>query len=1510
MSEAIPSSRRLRCCARTFAFAIIIFASCYFSQAQSMGVSQDRGSQPDRDHTKERDAWFYRGRVVRGLPSAESRRRAIQQKLRLRARALSAEVNASPQVSLSQGSWTSLGPVPLASDASGNGTQDYHQVSGRVTAVAVDPADPSGNTIYIGGAQSGIWKSTNAATPSPNSVLWTPITDNQATLSIGAIAIQPGNNDLNKSVILAATGEANNSSDSYFGLGILRSADGGSSWTLIPSANEGALSFSGLGGARMAFSTAVGQTGTVVAAMATSSEAYVDGKGTSSTKPGLYTSVDAGQSWTYDVLSDPGGATDAVSATSVAYNNVAGRFFAAVRFHGFYSSQDGVNWIRLPNQPGGALVSTVACPANSASNAYACPIYRAEIAVVPGRNEMYAWYVYLAASGAVVDGGIWQSLDGGTSWNAISDAGITNCGDGRGCGVEQGTYNLELLAMPDGMATDLYAGAVNLYKCAITSRNPTCAATPFLNITHVYGCSPVAAPSHVHPGQHALAGAIPASGTDSGNALLYFANDGGVYRALDGYSGLTSGSCTGVNQFDDLNQNLGSMAQFVSFSQHPTDPNILFGGTQGNGSPATAQAMTSRSWGNVLGGDGGYTAMDTVLPLNFYASNPDVPPEGLGVQLCPNGVSCNNSNFDFVVTSSALDGDDGAFFFPYILDPGSSAMLVGTCRVWRGPRTGGAFTAVSPNFDTLGSGTCSGSEVNQVRAPAAAGTIDGNGSQTIYATTSGLGPIDGPLSSPAGGRVWVTTNATAGPPSFSDVTENGPQGNINPNQFPVSSVAIDPGYISGRVAYVAVMGFTGGAGHVWKTTDAGITWTDFTANLPDSPVNAVVVYSAQVFVGTDVGVFASPTSAPSWTELGPSPSSNQAGFLPNVPVTALAVFNHGGQQLLRASTYGRGIWQFNLVITPDFQFSVANTPLTAFVGQVASFTGTITAVNGYGSSVTLSCVAGTTAPPSTCTPSPATLTPGNQTPFTVAVGGAAGDYSFNVKATGFDGAHVTHSVAVSLHLLNFGMTSPSPASITAARGSSSSPVNFQVTAAGSFNQSVTVSCNSNVPSATCNLTPGSTVSPRQGSPVNMTASVAVPPGTIAGTYPVTLQATTSGTSTSVSTSFNLVVTANPDFSLSETGTFPEVNAGSTGTKETISIASLDSFAGTVTLSCPTTYGAGSCSISPALVSSFPATATLTINGTSFAAGAYTLNISGTSGSTVHTLPVAFKVGDYTVSGTQTLPATPGSRATANLQIASVYSYTGGINAPCDVSSLSGAMCALSPANPVQVSAGGTANLTAAINVPNGAASGAYSVKINTQDTTGAPSHSANVTLTVAQDFLVTSSTPSQTVTAGQTSGPYALRVQPVGSSFASPVTLACTSGLPAGAQCVFNPPTPVTPGDSGVDLVMNISTKAYRTNSYSSFRRGIGLPALWLGGSLLAISIAAPRNAKRRRRFWGFVFCCWLVMLLTSCAGVSNGGGGGGTPPPPVTYHIVVTGTSPGTPTEAGQSATVALVVN
>jgi hypothetical protein len=574
------------------------------SSVAQVGVPQSAAQRQRNDAA--RKGWQLAGHRIPGANSAALRHRALQQRIQMRvARALSTSTSGI------SGAWVSLGPLPLTSDASGIGLQDYNWVSGRATTVAIDPNDPSGNTVYAGGAYGGVWKSTNAGTlsPIPVAVNWVPLTDDQATLAIGAIAIQPqlANPDAAKSVVLAGTGETNSSGDSYYRLGILRSANGGQTWTLIPQDSTGTHSFAGLGFSQIAFSTT--NPNLVVAAAGSAGEGIVEGlENPLTTNRGLYYSTDAGVNWQAANVNDAGVSITPASVTSVAYNAAAARFFASIRFHGFYASTDGTNWTRLANQPGSGLIGA-SCPTQGTLPS-GCPIYRGEIAVVPnhtgpfGLGEMYAWYV--DANDA--DQKIWQSLNGGASWTQINDSGITNCGDfSGGCGTVQGGYNLALAAVPNGSATDLYAGATNLYKCTLTVIFPTCSGlgtNSFMNLTHVYGCSDIA---RVHPGQHAIDFVV-----GNGTALLYFANNGGIYRALDGYSGMTTGTCGLSNQFDSLNATLGPMSQFVSISESASDPSLLFGATQDNGAPATAFAQSSGAWANVNGGDNGFYCCEPV----------------------------------------------------------------------------------------------------------------------------------------------------------------------------------------------------------------------------------------------------------------------------------------------------------------------------------------------------------------------------------------------------------------------------------------------------------------------------------------------------------------------------------------------------------------------------------------------------------------------------------------------------------------------------------------------------------------------------------------------------------------------------------------------------------------------------------------------------------------------------------------------------------------------------------
>ncbi len=1060
--------------------------------------------------------------------------------------------------------------------------QDYNWVSGRATAVAIDPADTSGNTVFLGGAGGGLWKATNAGSQSPNpaSVVWQPLIDDQPTLAVGTITLQPVSVGHASNVILVGTGETNSSSDSYYGLGILRSSDGGSTWTLIQSALTG-QSFAGIGFSKIAFSTA--NPNLAVAATAGDNGLYVglEQDGNSAAR-GLYFSQDGGVTWNRCILSD--GAVPS-SATTVIYNpaqGATGTFYAFIQRHGLYSSTDGQNFTRISTQPTPGL-ALANCPAGS--NAGTCMLYRGELAVVPGRNEMYSWIVDVQpdefGNPVAADQGIWRSMNGGTSWTEIPDNGITNCGDSAfgpesGCGVEEGWYNLALAAIPNGSAaTDVYAGAVNLYKCTLTG-GTTCAQSDWLNLTHVYGCNPgpLGALAHVHPNQHGMAFALV-----GGTAPGYFAHDGGISRTLDGYAGLTTGSCAGTNQFDSLSQTLGSLTEFVSFSVDPTHADILLGGTRNNGSPKTGTATSGGSWQNALGGDGGFTAINPANPSEWFAENPY-----LTIVKCEDGPACDDSTFTQVAGSYSLGGDEGAFHTPFILDPqNASEMLVGTCRVWRVGTSGSAPLQLSDDFDTLGTGVCTGEETNLVKALAAGGPILNNNSAVVYAVTNGFGPLSG---LPPGGEVWVTTNA--GVALMSNVTQN-----VNPSGYAISAVVMDSSDPSGDSAYVGIMGFSTPANatsHVWQTTSAGQNWTDWSgvgmSALPDAPVNALLVDSSispsQIYAGTDVGIFVSSARAPNWTEVGPI--SGTAGFLPESPVTALQLFNpNPGTKILLASTYGRGIWSYTLLSSPDFTNAISNPEQTIFPTQTATFAGTITALAGYATPVNLSC---TGAPPSTCSSQPTSLTP--TATYALTAGGVIGDYSFNVQAQGTDANEITHDASATLHVVDFNVTLPDPDSLTVAQGGTSAASTFQVTASGSFSGTVGLSCPVGLPAAVaCVFSPSTPVSPTASSPVTVTLTVtAAASAPLGGPATVTIAAASAGAPSVKRQAFDLTVTAAAsDFTWTDTGSpAASVLAGQTATYA-FSVATIGGqpFASALSFTCAGNPSTTRCNFTPSSI---------------------------------------------------------------------------------------------------------------------------------------------------------------------------------------------------------------------------------------------------------------------------------------------------------------------------------------
>jgi len=89
----------------------------------------------------------------------------------------------------------------------------------------------------------GVWKTTDGGAN------WTPLADDQPSLATGSIALAPSSPD----IVYVGTGEQNNSGDSYYGAGILKSTDGGATWTQLTNPFVGPFTTSRVngGGARI-----------------------------------------------------------------------------------------------------------------------------------------------------------------------------------------------------------------------------------------------------------------------------------------------------------------------------------------------------------------------------------------------------------------------------------------------------------------------------------------------------------------------------------------------------------------------------------------------------------------------------------------------------------------------------------------------------------------------------------------------------------------------------------------------------------------------------------------------------------------------------------------------------------------------------------------------------------------------------------------------------------------------------------------------------------------------------------------------------------------------------------------------------------------------------------------------------------------------------------------------------------------------------------------------------------
>jgi hypothetical protein len=204
-----------------------------------------------------------------------------------------------------------------------------------------------------------------------------------------------------------------------------------------------------------------------------------------------------------------------------------------------------------------------------------------------------------------------------------------------------------------------------------------------------------------------------------------------------------------------------------------------------------------------------------------------------------------------------------------------------------------------------------------------------------------------------------------------------------------------------------------------------------------------------------------------------------------------------------------------------------------------------------------------------------------------------------------------------------------------------------------------------------------------------------------------------------------------------------------------------------------------------------------VNAATIVAGAYQLAIQGTSGATTHVLAVPINVGDYLVSWTQTLTVAPGAQAIANLTIASSNLYRGTVTVGCDASALTGATCTLIPTGPITVGQGAVVAVTATITVPGIAVSGAYKININTQDTTGTPSHALTSMVDVG-DYQLAVSQPFGSVDAGA-QPQAALTITPI-ASFPGSVNAFCDASALSGTQCSLSPANPIVISTTAITL--------------------------------------------------------------------------------------------------------------
>lgn len=751
--------------------------------------------------------------------------------------------------------WVAQGPGPITGgQVAGIADQP---VTGAINAIAAHPANPA--IIYVGTVNGGIWRTIDGGTN------WEPLTDQFPALSITAMAFDPS--DSTNQTLYAGTGRGSSSGLGGKAIGLLKTVDGGATWTLIrKSFFED----------RQITSIVALMDGTVV--VATEDLAGISGRDPG----GVFRSVDGGATFlNLSRLAGSGLPVGAVTDLEVDPAN-ANRLYAALPGHGIFRTENaGDTWVDTSGGVAGVASSI-----------------RIELSIsgaqTAGRNPIYA--AVIAGSPNVIVTGLFRSADLGVTWAAMDLPGDSDGGVNPG---GQGDSHFSILADRDDpfvvfVGGDRQAAPAGMSFLADGSVANSIGATNYTgrlfrgDASQALGFQWTAITDNGANGTGPHADSRDMVFDASGRILQ--ADDGGIYRLLD-----PNNSSTRV--WESVNGVL-ALTELYSVAW-VADRDLILGGAQDVG-VALQSLNGSLLWNALAQGDGGIvqTAERSLLPDLLFYSNQQFG--GFTVS----GVTDSQPDLLVSGTSLSLFGFDNTIQFiqPYVLnaiDP--SRIFIGTNYLYESipgllEDPGDTLTLLNGAPVAFGTATFA--------APFAASV--GRVNALVYGGREPDG-AGGLIDKPDIGYVGTDGDPRNGDRLF--VRQGGALGAF----VPVVS------YPGGAVRDLAVdqedwrrIFVLDDRGQVWFSSDGGSdpstawTWTQLTGNLGSLPggqnLQKIAVDSASgedvILVGGAGGLFRKVGSG-GWAEFG-------AG-LPNVLVTDIDVVS-GNDDLLLVGTLGRGAW--------------------------------------------------------------------------------------------------------------------------------------------------------------------------------------------------------------------------------------------------------------------------------------------------------------------------------------------------------------------------------------------------------------------------------------------------------------------------------------------------------------------------------------------------------------------------------------------------------------------------